>query len=257
MRIRRLCLAAALAGPMLFPIPAFSQMFSNLFSPLLQAWVRSQVQQVDDLQVNVIGPDAAVMNGQISRVEISGRNLVYQGISARSLSLRGSDIRLDTRQGLRLTKAVRADIALSLSEDDINKYLASPAFQEQTKNWKIKLPGSLGGTDQEVPIDLSNARARVLRNQLEINATVRLGQGEPAPLRIVSGIEIANPHQLRLVDPRLVSDDGSSAPIDALKNTPILLGKDLEMRRVNLVPGMVFLEGSFQIQATPTTNQAI
>ncbi|MBC7881464.1 MAG: DUF2993 domain-containing protein [Anaerolineae bacterium] len=257
MRIRRLCLAAALAGTMLFPLPAFSQMFSNLFSPLLQAWVRSQVQQVDDLQVNVVGPDAAVMNGQISRVDISGRNLVYQGISARSLSMRGSDIRLDTRQGLRLTKAVRADVALSLSEGDINNYLASPAFQEQTKNWKIKLPGSLGGAEQEVPIDLSNARARVLRNQLEINATVRLGKGEPAPLRIVSGLEIANPHQLRLVDPRLVADDGNSAPIDALKNTPILLGKDLEMRRLNIVPGMVFLEGSFQIQATPTANQAI
>ncbi|WP_187293807.1 DUF2993 domain-containing protein [Gloeobacter kilaueensis] len=231
-------------------------MFSNLLSPLLQAWIRTQVQQVQDLRVAVNGPDAEMVNGQIRSIEISGRDIVYQGIPARSLQMRGSDIRLNVRSGLisglRLERPVRADLALSLSEQDVNTYLASQTFQDQIRGLTIKLPAQFGGDGQtEIPMEIRDPHVRLLADRLEAAATVRLASGEPAALRLASGIAVASAHQLRLVDPRLVGQNGESAPIEALVNLPIQLGPEVELRRISLQPGLLNLEGTYLIQATP------
>ncbi len=261
MRTRTMTWATALIlSTTVFLFPVQSQLLSGLISPLLQVWVRSQVQQVDDLRVVVNGPDAELSNGRIQSIDISGRNLVYSGIPARSLSLRGSDIRLDTRRalqggGLRLEQPVRADIALSLSEQDINTYLASPTFQEQVKDLKVKLPTQFGGDQQtEVKLELLNPSARLLRDRLEIAATVRLQGGEPAPLRLSTGIAV-NGRQLRLVDPQLVDEKGQGVAIESLAGLQISIGRELELRRVAISPGLLVLEGTYQVQATPVASR--
>ncbi|BAC90277.1 LmeA family phospholipid-binding protein [Gloeobacter violaceus] len=240
-----------------FGLPVQSQMLSNLLGPLLEAWIRTQVQQVDDLRVAVSGPDSEVAGGRIQSIEISGRNIVYEGIPARSLAMRGSDIRLDTRGslaggGLRLEKSVLADLALRLSEQDINTYLASRAFQDQVRDLKITLPAQFGGDGTtQIPLEIRNPRVRLLADRLEVQAVVRLENGEPAALRLASGVAVASPRELRLVEPRIVSENGQSAPLEALVNLPILLGPEVEVRRVSLTPGMLVLEGSYRIEAAP------
>jgi hypothetical protein len=247
----------------MFGLPSQGQVVTNLIAPLMQLWVRSQVEQVDDLRVNVAGADPQVLNGQIDRVELSGTNLQYRGVTARSLSLRGNDIRLDTRQalaggGLRLLKDLRAGASLRMSEADVNNYLASPAFQEQIRNLTVRLPAELSGdrAPREVPLELREPRARLLKDRLELAAVVRIANGEPAPLRLSTGVAVAGPHQLRLVDPRLLDNENNSFPIASLDGRLIQLGEELTLTQVSVLPNLLVLEGSYLIQATPSAAPA-
>lgn len=248
---------ATLIGSMMFWQPAYSQVFSNLLSPVLQVWVRSQVQQVDDLQVTVSGPDSEVVNGRIRTIDITGRNVLYEGIPARTVNLRGTDIRLDTTGalrggGLRLTQPVRADLALSFSEQDVNTYLASPTFQEQIRDLRVQLPSQLGGDGfTQVRLEIQNPRVRLQQGRMDLAAVLRIGQGEPAPIRVSTGIEVASPRQLRLTNARLVPEQGESTPIESLSGLLIELGEEVEVREVGILPGLLNLKGSFNIETTP------
>ncbi|WP_218080989.1 LmeA family phospholipid-binding protein [Anthocerotibacter panamensis] len=258
-RLRPLyCCLLLVIGGLLGSLSLHAQSFSSLLSPLVQVWVRSQVERVEDLQVQVTGPDQDVVNGQIQKVQISGRNVRYQGIAARSVALSGSDIRLDTTgvftgAGLRLLKPVRTNLTLGLSEDNLNEYLSSSAFQEQIRSLEVQLPAQFGGDGaNRVRLGLQSPHARLQQDRLELSALIQSRpESPPTPIKIATGVEVASARQLKLVNPGLVLDSGERAPIEALNGLIIPLGEDLEIRRATLLPGQLSLEGSFLLQPTP------
>ncbi len=246
-------LGLALTSLLYFSQPILAQTFGALLNPLVQYWVRSQVQQVDNLQVNIQGADRDVLNGQIQNLQLSGNNVIYQGMSARSIQLTGNDIHLDTAsayqgKGLHLLQPVRAKAIVSLSEQDVNAYLASPELQAKLRGLNVPLPSLMGGSETPMALDITKPSVVLQKDRLQLNATLQVQKGEPAPIRITTGVTTANLHQLKLVDPRLVDDkDTKGVPIDLLTNLLIPIGQQLEVRKVSIRPGFLDLEGDFVI----------
>ncbi|MEN9246096.1 MAG: LmeA family phospholipid-binding protein, partial [Thermostichales cyanobacterium SRBZ-1_bins_19] len=80
--------------------PVYGQLLGTLLSPLVAAWIRSQVQGVEDLQVNIRGADNELLNGFIPQAQVSGRNLRYEGVAVSQVSLQGQNIRLNVPAAL-------------------------------------------------------------------------------------------------------------------------------------------------------------
>jgi len=228
-------------------LPVSAQIFNNLLGPVLEVWVRSQTQKVDDLRVVVRGPDSEIAQGKIQQVTITGRNIVYKGIPASQVNLAAAGIYLDTagilRGGaLRLLKPVKADLTLKLTQQDLNQYLDSESFQEQIKNLDVQM----GSDPTPVRLVLRQPDARLEAGTLILMATLQVKQGEPLRVQLNTGVEVATPQQLRLVNPRLISE-GTAVPIPGLAGLMIKVGSDVEVRRVEIQPAGLTLEGTFLI----------
>ncbi|PSB25836.1 DUF2993 domain-containing protein, partial [filamentous cyanobacterium Phorm 46] len=55
-----------------------SRIASAVLSPAVQLWLRSQVQQVDELKVKIEGSDRQILSGTIPKVTAAARGAVYK-----------------------------------------------------------------------------------------------------------------------------------------------------------------------------------
>lgn len=246
---QRLGLALLLSLPTMFlPWPAFAQIASSLLNPLVAAWIRSEVQQVDNLRVQIAGSDAQILNGQIPQAQVSGDNLIYQGFQVSHLRLQGQDIRLNVgeaiqgRSPLRLLAPVPVQVSLRLTEDDLNRSLQAPLIQSQLAQAQVQLP--FGG--QAVPFLIRQPQVTLQKNRLRIQAQLVTPEGVEVPVTVLTGLQAQGPNQLRLVNPLWVSE-GQEIPIPGLADFPIQLDPGVRIDRLELQPGQILYEGMLVI----------
>lgn len=247
---QRLGFALLLSLPTMFwpwP-PGFAQIAGSLLSPLVAAWIRSEVQRVDNLQVQIVGSDAQILNGQIPQAQVSGDNLSYQGFQISHLRLRGQDIRLNVgeaiqgRSPLRLLAPVPVQVSLRLTEEDLNRTLQAPLIQAQLAQAQVQLP--VGG--QVVPFLIRQPQVTLEQGRLRIQANLTTPEGVEAPVTVLTGLEAQGPNRLRLVNPLWVSE-GQEIPIPGLADFPIQLDPGVRIDRLEVQPGQILYEGILTI----------
>ncbi len=231
-------------------LPATAQIASALLSPLLSAWIRTEVNQVENLEVQVVGADADILNGVIPQATISGTNLLYQGFQVNQLRLSGQDIRLnvgDAIQGqpLRLLAPVPVQVSLQMTEADLNQTLSSPTIRQQLAQAQVNLPIAAG---QEVPFLISDPNVTLEMDRIRIEANLSLSEGEPVPVTLTTGLTPQNQNQLILTNPNWVTPEGQSLPIPGLEQLLIQLDPDVRIDRLDLQQGVLQYEGQLTIQ---------
>ncbi|AFZ29823.1 hypothetical protein Glo7428_1251 [Gloeocapsa sp. PCC 7428] len=112
-----------------------SRMIAKVLSPAVRLWLRSQVQQVAHLDVQISGSDRQILSGYIPHVSISAQNAVYQGLHLTNIQLQGKKIRTNLGgvlrgQPLRLLEAVPVFGEAILHQSDLNASLQSPLLAE-------------------------------------------------------------------------------------------------------------------------------
>ncbi|NJL99176.1 MAG: DUF2993 domain-containing protein [Synechococcaceae cyanobacterium RM1_1_27] len=227
--------------------PVFGQMATGLINPLVAAWIRSEVDEVENLNVQVIGSDAQLFNGTIPQANVSGDNLLYQGFQISSLQLQGSDIRLNVAEAiqgrpLRVLTPVPVQVSLRLTEDDLNKTLQSPLIQEQLAQAQVSVP--IG--NQTVPFLISDPSVSLELGQMRVQANLAVPNGDPLAVTFTTGLAVIGENQLQLVDPNWISD-GQSIPIPALSETPLQLDPGVRIDRLELAEGELLYAGLLTI----------
>lgn len=235
---------------MITALPATAQIASTLLSPLLAAWIRTEVDAVENLNVQISGADADILNGVIPQASISGSNLRYQGFQINQLQLAGQNIRLNVGeaiqgQPLRLLAPVPVQVSLVMTEADLNQTLSSPTIQQQLAQAKVSLPLAAG---QEVPFLISDPNVTLESERIRIQANLSLSDGEPLPVTLTTGIEPQNQNQLILTDPNWVTAEGQALPIPGLEELLIQLDADVRIKRLDLQQGQLHYEGQLTIQ---------
>ncbi|MFT0796341.1 DUF2993 domain-containing protein [Synechococcus sp. H70.1] len=251
----RLGLALLLGLPaMVLPWPAFAQIAGSLLNPLVAAWIRSEVQQVENLQVQIAGSDAQILNGQIPQAQVSGDNLIYQGFQISHLRLRGQDIRLNVgeaiqgRSPLRLLAPVPVQVSLRLTEADLNRTLQAPLIQSQLAQAQVQLPFG----KQTVPFFIRQPQVALEPGRLRIQAQLMTPEGAAVPVTVLTGLQAQGPNQLRLVNPVWVSE-GQEIPIPGLADFPIQLDPAVRIDRLELQSGQILYEGMLVIYPESVT----
>ncbi|MEN9220347.1 MAG: DUF2993 domain-containing protein [Thermostichales cyanobacterium SZTDM-1c_bins_54] len=236
--------------------PVYGQLLGTLLSPLVAAWIRSQVQGVEDLQVNIRGADNELLNGFIPQAQVSGRNLRYEGVAVSQVSLQGQNIRLNVPaalQGspLQLLQAVPVQVGLVMTEADLNQTLQSPLIQAQLAQAKVTLP--IGTTS--VPFLIRDPKVRLVGDRLQIDAQLSSEQGPPVPVSLATRVVPTSPQQLALRDPVWLIA-GQEIPIAGLNNLPIDLGPEVQIQQLKIENRTLVYRGVLVIQSTVPTPAA-
>ncbi len=231
--------------------PAKAQWVGTLLTPLLKTWVMQQVTRADNLDIKLQGTDQELLRGLIPQINVRADNVVYQGVQAHSVNLVGRSVQLDVSQafrggGVKLKNPVQADLAITMAEPDLNRYLTSPQFQKQFANLRLPMPGS--ASTSSVPFSLNQPQLSFLeQGRVQVAAALKPEQGPPLPVQITTGLDLLNSNTLRLNNPELKSS-GQSLPTELLQNLKIDLGQDTQVKSLDIRKGLMQLSGIFTIR---------
>ena len=212
----------------------------------MRLWLRSQVQQVSDLEVKISGSDRQLLHGTIPRVSISAHHAVYQGLHLTQIQLVGEGIRINLGQvlrgqPLRLLESVPVSAKLLLQESDLNASLQSPLLaNDLTELLGMLLPSSYLIDGQAVchKIGIDNG-------QLIVSVTLADRTSHPTPVVIRTGLQLVSCHELQLEQPQLQTQAGLSlVNLDSLK---LDLGSEVSITELTLTSGQLVCCGRINV----------
>ncbi|NJM99172.1 MAG: DUF2993 domain-containing protein, partial [Phormidesmis sp. RL_2_1] len=107
-----------------------SRLISRILPAAVRLWLKSQVDQVSDLSIQIEGCDRDILSGYIPGIAISARQAIYRGIHIKRLQLSAADIRINVGEvirgkPLRLLKMFPIDGEATMTAADLNASLSS------------------------------------------------------------------------------------------------------------------------------------
>lgn len=233
-----------------------SRIISSVLTPAIRLWLRSQLEQVEDLQLAITASDRQIFSGEIQQVTASARRAVYQGLHFSQASVIGTGIQTNLRQVLRgkafrlLTAfPVKADVQLSVA--DLNASLQAPllanAVLELLVNLlKADIPAMQElTTDSATALRLEQAQITLAANQLTLSAQV-VTATHSIPIAIQTGLQVEQGNVLKFDRPHWL-ENGSFQPLDALNGFTISLGSEVDLQTLQIEPSQLVCQGTIMV----------
>lgn len=115
------------------------RVFTKILTTALKLWLRSQVSQISQLEVEIKANDAEILSGCIPWVSIFANHAVYQGMHLTQVQLIAENIRINIGsvlkgQPLQLLEIVPVFGELSIEESDLNASLSSTLLSDALKD---------------------------------------------------------------------------------------------------------------------------
>jgi hypothetical protein len=222
----------------------------SVLSPACRIWLRSQVSQVDDLQVDIAGGSRQILSGTIPRVAIRAIGAIYQGLSMESIDLIAENIQINLPQVLKgqplqLLESIAVMAEAKFSEPDLQTSLASPLLSQAiTDLFAQVIAADPQQTDWKIDWDRLQIAPQTLI--LQGNLTT-IGQmvSDKTPISIVMGINIKDGNILHL-DPLKITC-ASDLPGSNLDRFEIDLGDDVNITQLTLGSGELICQGQIQV----------
>ena len=249
MKLKPIVFGAIACLSLLAALPASAQFASLILGPLLESWIESEVEDVDNLSVRVSGSDNEIFSGSIDRVEVSGDNLIYNGFHITRVELEGEDIQLNAQEALngdslRLTEPLPVAAVMRWSEADLNRSLQAPLIQSQLAQAEVDLPLGLGSA---LSFQLRQPEVSLQQNRLQIDALVDTADTTDIPISLATGLRIQSTNAVTLLDPVWLSE-GTETPIAGLSGLTLDLGPDVSVDQLRLRAGELIYRGTTIVQ---------
>ena len=224
-----------------------SRIASAVLSPAVQLWLRSQVQQVDELKVKIEGSDRQIFSGAIPKVTAAASGAVYKGLHLTEVALEGSGIRINLGQALkgqplRLMESVPVAGVLRLSQADLNASLKAPLLGDALSEF---LRTMLPLTDREKSLKLQNSQIAIEAGVLTLSAAIWRAGGRQIPLVLRTGLRMASGRELMFEAPEIEMDgELKSSDFNGFK---IDFGPEVEIEELILSPGEIVCRGGIRV----------
>lgn len=236
-----------------------SRLISAVIAPAVQLWLRSQVEQVEHLQVQIEAGDRQILSGYIPQVRIGARQAVYQGLHLSQIQLLGQDIQINLGQVVRgkplqLLQPIPVEAELSLHQADLNASLAAPLMMNAVAdllNQLLSADSSLIdvlGTHPQ-PEALQDLQILLEAEQLTFGMSVRSPQGKIIPFGLRTQLSLASPRQLRFDSPQWLTSPNAKRgfPLEGLEGFLLDFGSEVALTEVSLTTGQLFCRGCITI----------
>lgn len=246
-----------------------SRIIGRVLPAAVRLWLRSQVEQVEDLSLDLGGRDREIISGYLPSVSIAATQAIYQGIHIGRLQLSAQDIRINIGQvlrgkQLRLMKAFPVLGEVSLSADDLNASLTSPLLSQGLNDfWRSLIQNSelaqlietrYGQIPLQPDVILRSPKIRLGNQCLGLSFYPR-AQGQTAEQKVIlgTGLSIFAGNQLQLNTPRWLehlddlSDPSEGQSIDALQGFQWNLGSDTQLSQLALQTGQLVCNGQIMV----------
>ncbi len=221
-----------------------SRLIGNILAPAIKLWLRSQVQQVSNLEVQIEGKNRQILTGNIPRVSILAKDAVYQGLHVAQIHLVATDIQINLGQvikghPLRLLEKVPVTGTVQLYQADINASVRSPLLA----NALTELLSKLAPIAAEGQVRWDKAIAS--DGQITLNATIAPNSGNPQPIILQAGLQLATSQELEITQPTIETPQGISlANLDSFK---VDLGEEVDLSALTLLPGKIVCSGKINV----------
>ena len=221
-----------------------SHLIALILSPAIELWLRSQVQQVANLAVQIEGKSRQILTGNIPRVSIVASQVVYQGLHVAEIHLYATGISINLGQvikgqPLKLLEKVPVTGKLQLQQAGINASLRSPLLSDALTDLLLKL--SPIAADKQVCWD----KVMVNDGQISLNATIAPDSRSPQQIIFQAGLSLSTSQELEIIQPKLETLQGESlANLDSFK---VDLGKEVDLEELTLHPGKIICNGKINV----------
>lgn len=221
------------------------RIITQVLTTALKLWLRAQVSQISELEVQIKASDRQLISGRIPAVSIFATHAVYQGLLITEIQLIAEKIQVNIGsilkgKPLRLLEKVPVVGDLTIDEKDLNASLSSDLLSTALSDLLVKvLPADCPKTQ---PI---NWQEIILENNQIILRGIRVTNSETTPLEICLGLELLSGHELQLTHIQIKDDHK-----DLLENNHgynFDLGSDVDIQELTLIPGKLVCRGRINV----------
>ena len=221
------------------------KIITKVLTSAIKLWLRSQLNQVSHLEVQIEASDRQLLSGCIPGVLISASNAVYQGLHITQIELQAEKIQLNVAsilkgQPLQLSAIVPVVGKLMITEQDLNNSLSSPLLLTAINDVLILLLPEYSLNSKAI-----NWRKITLDNQVLILHGIPISDQDGAFFNIYLGLELLNGQELQLTQVQVKTDQ----EVLLEKNSPYMinLGTDVDIEKISLIPEQLFCSGRINV----------
>jgi hypothetical protein len=211
----------------------------------IKLWLRSQLNQVSHLEVQITASDRQLLSGCVPGVFISASHLVYKGLHITQIELQAENIQLNVSsilkgQPLQLSAIVPVVGKLMITEQNLNNSLSSPLLLTAINDGLIPLLAEYSLNSKSI-----TWRKITLDNQRLILHGIPISEIEGAFFNIYLGLELLNGQELQLTQVQVKTDQ----EVFLEKNSPYIinLGTDVDFEKISLMPEQLSCYGRINI----------
>ncbi|MCT7949547.1 DUF2993 domain-containing protein [Ancylothrix sp. C2] len=223
-----------------------TQLIAKVLSPAVQLWLRSQLDNVEELLVKIEGGNRQLLSGYIPSVSVSARQAVYQGLHLGEISLTGSNIRINIGQVLKgkplqILETIPVSGELILLETHLNASLNTPLLANAICEFLgpiFQLNNSGAGWS------LKNSDIKIESNFLILKGELVSSTGQLIAFVLQTSLEVLEGRYLKFVDTQLKT----SAPIQSnLEGFTLDLGPEVNIQEVSFLPDKLICRGQVNV----------
>jgi hypothetical protein len=228
-------------------------MISKVLSGAIKLFLKTQVERVEKLKIEITGGDRQILKGYIPGVYLNTDYAVYQGIHLRKVQVTGENIRINLSQvlkgkPLRLLEPIPIKGNLQLEESDLQASLSSSLLSQGLDEFLLIL---LEANGVKEPAKLLQ-QYKVMWQKIALNGDlVRIEgnliapDGTVSPFEINTGLQLSNSHTLNFsplsvkILPELLNTSLDRYEID--------LGEEVVLEELNLTLGQLSCCGGLTV----------
>lgn len=227
----------------------------KVLSRAVKLWLRSQVEQIDTLDLKILGHNRSILRGHISQVTVGTSDAVYRGLHLTQVDLCASDIEINIGQvlkgkPLKLLKSFPVDCQICLLSADLNTSLQAPLLNNAITKFLLPLIQSqnLNNCNLSFPNDiksLQNLQMILGQDQLTLTAEIVSTSDELTPFSFHCELYLASPTELLLASPHLeLPQQQQHCDLD---NMTIDLGTDVNLQQLSISPEQLQIKGEIKV----------
>jgi len=232
-------------------------LISKILSTAVKLYLRSQVTQIKDLQVKIVGKNKQILQGYIPQVLLSCDRAVYQGLHLSQIELNGLDIAVNLsevikKKPLRLLEPILVEIQVKLDEDDLQASLDSELLQSGLKDlWQMILAAQTNTSEVDLNPTVIEWHSIAIEQQvLNLKGRYKEPGEETKELCLSTRLSLADSQTLCLSD-LCLSDlnmtNKSSFAGELKKELKIDLGTDIAIALISIEAQQIKCAGKIKI----------
>lgn len=229
-----------------------SRIVSRFLSPALQFWLKSQLEQVEQLKVHIEGGDRQIITGQIPRVSLAASNVIFRGLHLTEVKLSATGIRINIGQiirgkKLKILESFPIFCQIKCLQSDFNSSLKSGLLSQAIVDFLTPLLQSDFIECLEKPIRLYDQKAEIFTGHLSLSANFMSKFDEKIPINLHTSLKLATSCKLLLENFEFQVLQKSN--YDLSNTIKVDLGSDVKLQELTLESGQLICQGSLIVKS--------
>jgi hypothetical protein len=224
-----------------------------------EAAITSQLDQVEQVDVDVETDPLKAVQGKVDSVAISGEGMVMkQELRVEAIGINTDSVAINPLKAvlgeIELTEATNADVNVLLTEEDLNRALSSAYLSDKMKNLKIEVQG------QPHLVDIQKVKVKLLEGgELALDVELLMQESNETKQFTAKAKPLLKDNGYR-IDLEIISAEGKGLSLDFMtalfaKIVELLdlhnfdfNGMALQLKDFDVNAGKVMLRGTVRVE---------